>query len=523
MIGSALVAFGLLLPQGGVSQPAQAVLPKPDLVIASVTVAPDRIEQGGTAQLTVSVRNMGSVGSAAAQVGVTVKRDAGSAPVYSHNFPLAATAAGATKNLTLTVPFADSVAAGGYTIHILADSTRKVVESDELNNAGVPLTVMVVEAVSPPGQAAFPRPDLVIAQASVAPDRIERGATTHLRVDVRNIGSVGAGRAQVGVTVKRSAGSPPVYSHNFDLAPTAAGHTLTLGLPVTFAESVAAGGYTIDIVADATGSVIERDESNNAGIPLTIEVVEPGPPPGRVVAVRPDVSVDLVVRRVRLTRTSARSGETVNVLFDVANEGNAAVTASTAAVRLSTASSVDAGVAAVGLLHPDGTEPVSIPITVPTVTRETSVRVTAIADSPGAFDEPDEANNRGTAALQVLPPPRANLVIDNLTVSPGTVARGGSVHVHFQLVNRGDLDATAMATHYYLSSSPTGEPRIPIEDLGSSGLDAGFHWRAYDFDVVIPATTTPGARYFCVRADGGNQVVESSETDNMVAVPITVQ
>ena len=522
MIGSALVAIGMLLPQGVAAPPGQVAFPRPDLVIASASVAPDRIETGGTTRLTVSVRNLGSVGSAAAQVGVTVKRDAESPPVYYHNFPLAATAAGATRNLQLTVPFADSVAAGGYIIQIVADSTRKVVESDELNNASVPLAVVVVEAGPPLGQAAFPRPDLVIARASVAPDRIERGATTQLRVSVKNIGSVGAGAAQVGVTVRSSAGSPPVYSHNFPLAATAAGHTMSLTAPVTFAESVPAGGYTIDIVADATGSVIERDENNNASVPLTVVVVEPGPPPGRAVAVRPDVSADLAVRRVRINHTSARSGETVNVLFDVANEGNAAVTASTAAVRLSTAPNVDAGVAAVGLLHPGGSEPVSIPITVPTVSRETSVRVTAIADSPGVFNEPNEENNKGTTTLQVQPPPRANLVIENFTVNPGAVARGGSVHVHFQLVNRGDLDATAMATHYYLSSSPTGEPRIPLEDLGISGLRGGGYNMTYDFDVVIPAGTTPGARYLCVRADGGNQVVESSESDNMSALPITV-
>jgi subtilase family serine protease len=197
------------------------------------------------------------------------------------------------------------------------------------------------------------------------------------------------------------------------------------------------------------------------------------------------------------------------------------VTGSTAAVRLSTAPNVDAGVAAVGLLHPAGSEPVSIPVTLPNVTRVTTLRATAIADSPGVFAEPNEENNRGTATLEVLPPPRANLYIDNFTVNPGSVARGGSVHVHFQLVNGGDLDATAMSTHYYLSSSPTGEPRIPLEDLGISGLRAQRNM-TYDFDVVIPAGTTPGARYFCVRADGANQVVESSEGDNMSALPITV-
>ena len=522
MIGSALVAIGMLLPQGVAAPPGQAAFPRPDLVIASASVAPDRIEQGGTTQLTVSVRNIGSVGSAAAQVGVTVKRDAGSTPVYSHNFPLAATAAGATSNLTLTVPFADSVAAGGYTIQIVADSTRKVVESDELNNASVPLAVMVVDAGPPPGQVAFPRPDLVIAQASVTPDRIERGATTRLRVDVRNIGSVGAGAAQVGVTVKRSAGSPPVYSHNFPLAPTAAGRNLTLALPVTFAESVAAGGYTIDIVADSTGSVIERDETNNGSVPLTVEVVEPGPPPGRVVAVRPEFRTDLAVSAMGLSASSARSGESVNVTFDVMNRGDIAVTGSTAAVRLSTAPTADAGVAAVGRLEPNAVGHVVIPITLPSVTRETTVRFTALADSTGAFAEQDEENNKMTKSLQVLPPARANLVIQTLTVSPGTVSRGESVRLQFRLANTGDLDATAMATHYYLSTSPTGEPRIPLGDRGWSGLVSG-HSLAYGFDVVIPAGTTPGARYFCVRADGGNQVVESSETDNMAAVPITVQ
>lgn len=374
---------------------------------------------------------------------------------------------------------------------------------------------------SPPAQAVLPRPDLVVASASVVPDRIERGGSTTVNVSVRNVGSRAAGASQVGVTVRRTAGSPPVCGRLHSLGATPAGGTANFAIPVPFIASIPAGSYTIHVLADCTGRVLESDEGNNAGVPLTVSVVEPGPPPGQAVAVRPDVSADLAVRRVRVTQTSARSGETVSVLFDVANEGNAAVTGSTAAVRLSTAPSVDAGVAAVGLLHPDGTEPVSIAITVPTVSRETTVRMTAIADSQGAFREPNEENNRGTATLQVLPPQRANLVIDNLTVSPGTVARGGSLHVHFQLVNTGDLDATAMATHYYLSSSPTGEPRIPLEDLGISGLTAG-HNTTYDFDVVIPATTTAGSRYFCVRADGANQVVESSETDNFSALPITV-
>ncbi|HVN77302.1 MAG TPA: CARDB domain-containing protein [Thermoanaerobaculaceae bacterium] len=371
-----------------------------------------------------------------------------------------------------------------------------------------------------PGQGLVSRPDLVVAASSVDPSRVAAGTTVTVTFTIRNTGDRESGPSHVRVEARHTTDPSAVFGGNPALDPVPAHSMVTRAFPVHFPGTARTGLYRVQVTADSNGDVAEVDEGNNVGPELQLLVVERTPSQVREEMARPQA--DFVVQRVRLFPTTAHGGESVSVLFDVVNQGDAAATASTAAVRLSTAPGANAGSAAIPLLHQGESKSVVVPVTAPNVASATDLVVTAIADAPGEFAESDETNNRGSATMRLLPPLLPNLVIENLTVSPSTVARGGSVHLHFQLVNRGDADARAMTTRLFLSSSRTYQPRTVLTDFGISGLQAHTN-TTYDFTYTIPASTAAGSYYLGVKADGGDAVSETSENDNISAVSIVVQ
>ena len=152
----------------------------------------------------------------------------------------------------------------------------------------------------------------------------------------------------------------------------------------------------------------------------------------------------------------------------------------------------------------------SVSLAVPATTAAGLYYVIAKADGNQAIAETSENNNvRNSAAVRVGPDLRAVTV-----TGPTRAAAGGSVVV-------GDTTKTKARAQQQLHRRPTiCPPNVtldatdvaiggrPVPGLIAAASNTG------SASVVIPAGTTPGSYFLFAKADGGNAVGESIETNN---------
>ncbi|MCI0417676.1 MAG: hypothetical protein L0387_11285 [Acidobacteria bacterium] len=119
----------------------------------------------------------------------------------------------------------------------------------------------------------------------------------------------------------------------------------------------------------------------------------------------------------------------------------------------------------------------------------------------------------------------SDLVIDSVSISVAAVLAGGSLSVTDTTLNIGNAPSVTSTTRYWLSTNvgvTTG--LVPLNGSRSvPALAAGTRSNGAAVSVVIPASVARGNYFLGACADDGNGVVESKETNNCRATPITVQ
>jgi PKD repeat protein len=231
------------------------------------------------------------------------------------------------------------------------------------------------------------------------------------------------------------------------------------------------------------------------------------------VTVQAAATSDLVVSALSAP-ASAAVGGSMPVSDTTSNIAGTAAASSTW-FYLSTNPSLDAsdavlGSRAVPALANGAASSSSVSLAVPSTTAAGLYYVIAKADGNQAIAEASESNNvRTSAAVRVGPDLRAVTV-----TGPTRAAAGGSVVVGDTTRNEGAGAAAASSTTYYLSTNVTLDAAdVAIGGRSVPGLIAAAS-NTGSASVVIPAGTTPGSYFLFAKADGGNAVGESIETNN---------
>ncbi len=115
-----------------------------------------------------------------------------------------------------------------------------------------------------------------------------------------------------------------------------------------------------------------------------------------------------------------------------------------------------------------------------------------------------------------------DLAVTDLSIVTSTVIAGEDLLAEWSLVNGCTLDASAFAARAWLSQDETLDAAdVPMVSISLPSLTAA---DAIDFSekITVPASTTPGDYFVIIEADANQQVVESNETNNTLAAPITV-
>jgi RHS repeat-associated protein len=241
---------------------------------------------------------------------------------------------------------------------------------------------------------------------------------------------------------------------------------------------------------------------------------------------------DLVVS-AGTTSGSAAIGETINLSWSVTNQGTGpAVTDWYDSIYLSSDATLDSSGRSLGSWSIAGETPLAVgssysknvSVTIPVdVGLGGSRYLLFVADRSNAQAETSETNN-----LQAVP---ITITVPDLVVSagatPSSTVFGETINLSWSVTNQGTCPAVAdWYDSIYLSSDAT---------LGGRDQELTYRWIASETPLAVGASysknvsvTIPadvglgGSRYLLFVADRSNAQAETSETNNLQAVPITI-
>jgi subtilase family serine protease len=238
----------------------------------------------------------------------------------------------------------------------------------------------------------------------------------------------------------------------------------------------------------------------------------------------PNSRPDLIVSKVTASASSVEAGASLMVTDTTKNLGVDQAAASMTFIYFSLDPTLDPGDTLIGnrplgVLNPgsvsSGSTQVTIPANAPAGTRYLIV----LSDGPQTVSESNEANNTRTKSITV---PGPDLLVSSLS-APSSATSESTITVNDATKNQGSRPAGASTTIYYLSIDNTydaGDTLIgnrPVGALLNGASNAG------TANVTIPAGTVARTYFIIARADGGEDVAETKETNNTRAFRIVVR
>ncbi len=477
----------------------------PDLVMAGVA-GPAAGAAGASITVDYTVTNLGSVpavGPWTETVFLSTDGVAGSDQVlgtFSVPGPLAA-GESVVQSRSVKLPAGVS---GDHWFVVTTDAGEVVQES------GSPANNTSVGA----GRINISQPDLVTDAVEVVPTPYF-GSTGTVRWTLRNAGSVDANGpvttyVYLSLDDVLSGGDIYLGSAGALATPLAAGAKQpmegTFALPGI--GGVAPGLFRFLVVSDGANQLPEANEGNNVGSSAATQIDN---------LPRPDLVVDVLT-----VPGVSTFGAPLLVQWTVRNAGNAPAANWNDQITLRTEGGsvvANLGVRPAGAAAPlapgasvNLSQTVNIPLNGLTAG---SHRIAVTTDASFQLAESDETNNTRTSeALLLSPPPRPDLVVENIVVPP-TVTPGVPFNVTWTTRNTGAVVAVAPWTET-VSLSVDGEiggDLLQVSVPVAAPLPAGVSVER-SASVLIPHDGIAGTYRGVVTVDVGLQVVEESEVNN---------
>jgi subtilisin family serine protease/subtilase family serine protease len=401
-------------------------------------------------------------------------------------------ASGASQSASTTVQLPANLTTGTYYLIGKADADGVVAETLETNNTFVRLVQV--------------GPDLV-ATSLTGPSSAAAGSSITLTDTVKNQGGGAAGGSTTRFYLSTNAAldaSDILLTSGRAVPELAAGATSTGSVAVTIPASVTAGTYYLFAKADGDSAVGETQEANN----VTLRSIQ--------------IGGDLVVTALTVPAKGA-AGSAVLISDTTADQGAGGVSASTTRFYLSVNVLWDATDTLLSASRsvPDlaagtsssGSTTVLLPDSLPPGT----YYLIAKADADNVVVETQEVNNTLARGIQI----GGDLTVSALT-TPTKGGPGSTILVSDTTTNQGAGNVGPSTTRFFLSSNfqfDAGDK--PLGERGIGSLASGAS-SAGSTELMIPNDIAPGLYWLLARADAGDVVAESQETNNVTARSITI-
>jgi subtilase family serine protease/subtilisin family serine protease len=469
----------------------RTVLVGVDLIVSALS-APAAASAGQSISVVDTTRNQGGGEAPASLTQFFLSSDntldATDIALGSRAVPALGSGASSSGSTTLVIPAGTT--AGSWYVIANADGSAVVPETSESNNVGtwaiqigadLVVSVLTVPASAGPGQA------------------ITVSDTTRNQAG----GSAAATSTQYFLSGNAVLDAGDVALVSRSVAALAGGASSSASTSVTIPAGTATGSWFVIAKADATDAVLEIVETNNTA--------------SRPIQIGPDLSV------ITLSAPSAAgAGGTITVTDTTRNLSTGSAPETSTHYFLSANTALDAsdlplGSRAVPALAPGASNSGSAAVTVPSGTATGLWYLIAKADGNDSLPESSETNNVTWRSIQI----GVDLVVYGLSGPTGANA-GQSINVSDTTRNQGGGAAPASTTQFFLSSNSTldaadialGSRAVPALAAGASNSGAT--------TLTIPAGTATGYWYLLGKADGPGEVLEVSESNNVITWAMTV-
>jgi subtilase family serine protease len=398
--------------------------------------------------------------------------------------------AGETSAASTNVVLPSSLSTGSFFIVAKSDGPDAIVETIETNNTRA-VSVRI-------------GPDLDIT-ALTSTGAWGAGSTVTINDTTKN---QGGGASDTSITRLYLSSNTTVDAGDVVLGartvpPLDGGVSSAVATSVQVPAGTATGGYYVLAQADAGGTNAETSETNNVG--------------SLFVRIGPDLTIGSITGP-----TAVGAGATITINETTRNAGGGSAGGSTTRYYLSNNTAVEAGdwllgSRAVPGLSAAGASSQSMTVTLPSGVATGKYYLLAVADADNVVGETIETNNSGYLTVQLGPD-----LVESALTGPASVAAGSSFTVTDTAKNQGGGTAAPSTTRFYLSTTTTFDASDKVLGgrsvlaLGPTATHAG------SATLLMPAGTVAGKYYILAIADGDGALPETSETNNVRAVAITV-
>ena len=456
-------------------------LAKPDIDAAPTSLAFGNVTQGSFKDLAVTVRNTGNATlnvTSTTLVGPTEYSIVAGGGAFS-------LAAGATRQVTVRLA-PTSLGTKAATLSVASNDTDENPKTVTLSGTAVAASDLVVSALTGPTSAGAGF--VITLNDTTGNIGVAAAAGTSTRFYLSSDSLIGAGDVLLGGRA---------------LASLAAGGSSAGATSVTIPAGTANGNYFIVAKADDTNLALESNETNNT----------------RALAIR--IGPDLRVSSLTAPAYAA-AGKTLSISDTTANlSASSPAGASTTRFYLSSNATLEAadvalGSRAVPALASGASNAGATLVTIPAGTATGTYNILAEADGAHVLFEKNESN-LSTRSLRVGPD-----LVTAVRGITGTLRAGATISVQDLTSNPSAAAVPQSTTGYYLSTDNRldaadvriGSRTVPALAAGGSSLASG--------QAVLPAGRVPGAYFILAVADYPKVIVESNESNNANAFPITV-
>jgi subtilase family serine protease len=359
----------------------------------------------------------------------------------------------------------------------------------------------------------IPQADLTVQAATITPTNTVAGNSISASSQIYNLSGSTANSSNLGYYLS----TDNVLSSNDTFLSYSTGGSLGAGQSssrssfITIPTGTPAGTYYILFAADYLGQVPETNETNNvASVGIAVQAS----------------NTDLLIQSPTVSPTTVSVGSAISFNSYIYNQGNAAATNSSVGFYFSTNATLDANdqlltsqygstLSALTSSQRSGTA------TVPAGTPAGNYYILVVADYQNQVVESNETNNVSAVSFTVVPP-GPDLVITQASLYNTSVTAGTAQTASAYVLNQGNQSATSSNMGVYLSTNATfdGNDQLLTTSTGTA-LAAGISsYRSVNF--TVPTTTVTGSYYVLFVADYQNQVVESTETNNVASYSLYV-
>ncbi|BAY24192.1 peptidase S8/S53 [Calothrix sp. NIES-2100] len=353
--------------------------------------------------------------------------------------------------------------------------------------------------------------DLII-QNTVIPSLASIGSTIELKYQVKNQGTSNAvaSTTKFYLSQDKTLSNDDRYLGYDSVDIIATGVNTSESTTIKIDNSIAPGSYYLISQADSNKVVSESSESNN----IVASAINLTPP-------LPDVVIQNAV-----SPTSTAVGSNIQLNYQVKNQGYETAFSSYTLFYLSKDSTVSdddvyLGSDYVDILAAGAYSSESAIFKIQSNIATGSYYLIFQADGNGDFIESNENNNTLAKAINITST-KTDLIVQN-AVAPSLVSVGDSWKISYQIKNRGVDKAFPSATMFYISKDKTlsdDDLYLGYNDVGSLAAGA---YSSKTSSLRIGQNITAGSYYLLYKADGYNNVIETNESNNIVAKAVTVK